>query len=48
MGYKENAREVKRYGLAKEQISPSDPYDTRYPTAKGMATRKELQWKNYN
>jgi hypothetical protein len=48
MGYKENTAEVKRYGLAKEQIPPSDPNDMRYPTAKDMATRKELQWKNYN
>ena len=48
MGYKENAREVKKYGLAKEQIPPEEPVDRRYPAARPMATKKELQWRNYN
>ncbi len=52
MGYKENAKEVKRYGLYKEQPSiPSKPQDVRFPTATGLAspsTKPLLNYKNYD
>ncbi len=50
MGYKENAKEVKKLGLAKVQPPPDEPTDPRFPTATvpGMAvTRPTLEWKNY-
>ena len=48
MGYKENSKEVKKFGLAQWQVPKEEPYDSRYPTAKPMVTKPDLEWKNYN
>jgi|Transcript_22406 hypothetical protein len=48
MGYKENAREVDKFGLAQWQVPKEEPINVRNPKAKPMVTKPDLEWKNYN
>ncbi len=51
MGYKENAREVKKYGLYPEQVKDKSTGSVRYPTAVsslGTPIRPVPEFKNYN
>jgi hypothetical protein len=50
MGYKENAPEVKKYGMHPVQPPKYPPQDPRFPTYRppvSEATRPALDWKNY-
>ena len=53
MGYKENAKEVAKYGLAPDEFQPKvySQVDPRFPVATGSASsniRPPLKWNNYN
>lgn len=51
MGYKENAKEVKKYGLYHKQPDLKGPVDPRFPTATGKAsesTKPLLDWTKHS
>mmetsp|Transcript_34736 Transcript_34736/g.39626 ORF Transcript_34736/g.39626 Transcript_34736/m.39626 type:complete len:138 (-) Transcript_34736:1724-2137(-) len=47
LGYRENDREVKKYGLAPLQPMRSIIKDTRFPVRQGMITKSPLDWDKY-
>lgn len=48
LGYRENDREVKKYGLASLQPRRYDIYDKRNPTRQQMLTKPPVNWDNYS
>lgn len=50
MGYKENAKEIKKYGLHSEQVPKRPVQDPRFPTVASNISpvRPEVHFKNYN
>ena len=48
LGYRENSREVKKYGLATVQPRPyTGVTDRRFPTRQDLTTKTPLDWDNY-
>jgi NADH-ubiquinone oxidoreductase complex I, 21 kDa subunit len=48
LGYRENSREVTRYGLATVQPRPyKSVIDKRFPTRQDLITKPPLDWDNY-
>lgn len=47
LGYRENDREVKKYGLAPMQPRAYDVYDKRNPARQSVLTKPPLDWDKY-
>jgi len=47
MGYRENDREVQKYGLAPMQPRRFEIYDRRNPTTQSLLTKPKLDWDKY-
>ena len=47
LGYRENAREVKKYGLAPLQPRRSEVLDKRNPVRQSLLTKAPLNWDSY-
>lgn len=47
LGYRENAREVNKYGMAPVQPRPFAVADRRFPVRQPMKTQKPLDWDKY-
>mmetsp|Transcript_21272 Transcript_21272/g.45140 ORF Transcript_21272/g.45140 Transcript_21272/m.45140 type:complete len:140 (-) Transcript_21272:1587-2006(-) len=48
LGYRENDREVNKYGLASLQPRRMEIYDKRNPVRQPMLTKPPLNWDNYS
>ena len=48
MGYRENAKEVKQWGLAPLQPRLAAEGDQRFPQRQSLVTRPPLNWDNYD
>jgi len=48
LGYRENDREVKKYGLAPLQPRRYDIPDRRFPVRQDLITKSPLNWDNYS
>ena len=48
LGYRENAQEVKKWGVESIQPRPAQVTDGRFPQRQAMVTRSPLNWDNYD
>ena len=48
LGYRENAREVELYGLARRQPRPYNIHDRRFPERQVMTSKPPTIWDNYD